>query len=101
TSSDPAHTWRAPTSIDAGHSITGVSCTATVCVAVDNAGRALTSTDLVTWTAQTIDGSLALKGVSCSADDTVCVAVDGAGNVVTAIHPTGSWMVRNVDGTTP
>ncbi|MGH3049465.1 MAG: hypothetical protein ACRDLK_04845, partial [Gaiellaceae bacterium] len=92
-----------PAVIDSGHSITGISCTATVCVAVDDAGRALVAdvTDLATWTPQTIDGSLALTGVSCSSDGELCVAIDGSGNVVTAPDPTGTWMVRNVDGTTP
>lgn len=97
--------WSAPLSISAGHVISGVSCpTTSLCVAVDDAGNILTSTDpsaksASTWTSRTSSVS-SLSDISC-ASPTLCVAVDSNGDVVTSTNPTGAsaaWTAAHVDG---
>jgi hypothetical protein len=80
--------------------LTGVSCASdTLCVAVDEEGYALISTDPTagagaSWSRVEIDGAAALTGVSC-ASDTLCVAVDEAGNALVSTDPgvasSASW----------
>ena len=83
-------------SIDSGgHGLNGVSCdpTGSICVAVDNHGRALvtsTPADATSWSAPSdIDGSNHLTSVSCPSS-ALCVAVDSAGNALSTTNPTAS-----------
>ena len=93
------------TNVDGTHTLYGVSCaTASLCVAVDDAGNVVTSTDptggAAKWTAANVDGSNSLRDVSCPSTS-LCVAVDNVGNVVTATDPTGgsaAWTAASVDG---
>jgi hypothetical protein len=95
--------WSAPMGIDSVP-INGLSCPSiALCVAVDNAGRALSSTVPVggarTWQTADIDGANALTGVSCPSV-AMCVAVDGQGNVAASGAPAGpatGWTVARVD----
>lgn len=68
--------------------LTGVSCaSASLCVAVDDAGNALVSTnptgDARAWSATAVDPGQPLTALSC-APAPLCVAVDGAGDAVVA-----------------
>ena len=101
--------WSTPTQVDHqapynfGLNLAGVSCPSTsLCVAVDDAGDVLTSTDPAggagAWTVTDVDGSHALSGVSCPSTS-LCVAVDSAGDVLSSTDPTGggaAWNVVNV-----
>lgn len=87
--------------VDAGHMLTGVSCSSSIrCVAVDDHGNVLSSTGptggATSWAATHVDGGqdlygayygngIALTGVSCPSDGR-CVAVDDAGNAVDREH---------------
>ena len=75
--------WSAPTTIDTNPYLTSVSCaSATLCVAVDSSGNAVTWTG-TTWSSPVnIDSSNNLSSVSC-ASSIFCVAADYAGNAVT------------------
>jgi hypothetical protein len=86
-----------------GGPINGLACPATtLCVAVDNSGRMLTSTAPLagarTWQAADIDGANAFTGVACPSA-AMCVAVDGQGNVAATGAPStpASWTVARVD----
>jgi hypothetical protein len=91
----PAAEWTTA-QIDAGHSLTAVSCPAgtSLCVAVDAAGRELTSDNPATgaWTtARTIDLGHTLQDLSCPSSD-FCAAVDDEGRVLTTSEPVnGPW----------
>lgn len=94
--------WRAVGRIDR-NALTGVSCPRrSLCVAVDSAGNAATSTmpaDARRWTITKIDGSNHLSAVSCPVVS-LCVAVDRAGNIVASTNPAGgstAWRVAPVD----
>ena len=103
TTTNPSGAWTTLAAIDGTHPITGVSCTPSLCVAVDNAGNALISSDITSWTVTVIDATHALTGVSCSPDGAVCVAIDNAGDVIASANPTGgttAWAIANVDRTT-
>ncbi|MGH2853324.1 MAG: hypothetical protein ACRDLF_03920 [Solirubrobacteraceae bacterium] len=99
--------WSSPTLIDAAPPepiLDGVSCILDECVAVDEFGNVLASTDVTSgspiWSVSDVDGSAELLGVSCTVGP-LCVAVDGAGDVVVSTHPTsgaGDWSVAHVDG---
>ena len=87
-------TWK-KMEIDAGHdALTSVSCwpisglSGPLCVAVDQAGRVLTSSEPAgSWAARQIDSS-PLLAVSCaSAPAGVCVAVDEAGAALASGNP--------------
>ena len=70
-----------------------VSCpTVSLCVAVDDAGNVVTSTNPTggpaTWKAAQIDGRDAMSGVSC-ASVTLCVAFDEFDNVLSSSNPAG------------
>lgn len=70
-----------------------------LCVAVDNAGNIVTSTDpSQAWNVAQADVGNAITGVSCPSVG-LCVAVDSAGNVLTSSDPTGgksAWAATNV-----
>src|SRR5437763_289953 len=77
-----------------GEVLTAVSCpSTTLCVAVDNIGNVITSTNpgagAPAWSAAAVDAPHALLGVSCAPSTTLCVAVDGSGDVVAPNNPTG------------
>jgi hypothetical protein len=76
--------------IDAGHALESVSCPAgtSFCVAVDDAGNALTSTAGVWGAAAGIDPGHVVKSVSCPTAS-FCTAVDDAGNALT--YSVGVW----------
>ena len=95
--------WSAPEVIDSGHSITGVACpSVSLCVAVDNGGNVLTSTNpaggVGTWTSSSVSTEAGFEAVSC-ASAALCVALDGLGDVVTSTSPTGgagAWTKANI-----
>jgi hypothetical protein len=81
------------TDVDGSDELNSVSCPASgLCVAVDNGGNVVTSTNPTgwasAWTVTDVDGSNLLFGVSCPSIG-LCVAVDWSGNVVTSTNPTG------------
>jgi len=63
-----------------------------LCVAVDDAGYVLSSTNptggAATWRSAQVDGGLAMSGVSC-ASPALCVAFDEVDGIVTSTNPTG------------
>jgi hypothetical protein len=78
--------WTAPTGLD-DHAINAVSCpSVSFCVAVDDHGQVLTSTNPFAgarhWQADDGDTGRALTALSCPSAS-VCVAVDAQGNAVT------------------
>jgi hypothetical protein len=94
--------WTAPMGIDS-EPINGLACPAiSLCVAVDEAGRVLTSAEPLggarTWQTADVDGANALTAVSCPSP-ALCVAVDGQGNALTTGTPSGppAWAVARVD----
>jgi len=83
-----------------GGALTGISCASnTLCVAVDNEGDALTSTDptagaATRWSRQEkIGGATALTGISCPSAS-LCVAVDNEGDALTSTDPTAGAATR-------
>jgi len=107
--SAPALIDHQPTTSSAPGVLPGISCpSASLCVAVDNAGNVVTSTNPAggasTWTVTHVDGSAGsnriLTGISCPSAS-LCVAVDQEGDVVTSTDPTGgasAWRVAHVNG---
>lgn len=109
--------WLADDSLPFGdlNPLSSVSCpSVSLCVAVDNVGQVVTSTDPAggssSWTAALIDrlgvvedfGS-GVAGVSCPSVS-LCVAVEGNGDVLTSTDPTGggdAWRVVHLDEPTP
>jgi hypothetical protein len=83
----------------------GVSCASpSLCVAVDYAGDALSSTDPTGgaggWNVTWVDGSNDLTAVTCA--HASCAAVDSAGNVLIPTRPPprpGAWKKTPIDGT--
>jgi hypothetical protein len=74
--------------------MTGLACpSASLCIAIDDAGNVLTSTNPTggagAWRLVSVDGGTPLRGVAC-ATTSLCVVADQAGNVITSINPTGS-----------
>jgi hypothetical protein len=92
-----------PISTISGNPLLGVSCPlASLCVAVDRAGNALTSTDPTggasAWSGTYVNDFL--QGVSCPSAS-LCVVVGAGGVVASSTDPTGgasTWTVSNVDG---
>jgi hypothetical protein len=89
--------WSAPVTVDhSGQPPSAISCPSeSLCVAVDRAGNALTSTDpsaaAPSWASATIDRGRELTSVSC-ASAAFCVAVDAAGQALASTDPAGgSW----------
>jgi hypothetical protein len=105
-------TWSAPTDIEFASSgtPTAVACaTADLCVAGDDTGALLSTTDpsggAKAWTGGAVDVSggtaHAITGLACPST-TLCVAVDDAGGVLTTTDPTGpasGWARVAVDTT--
>jgi hypothetical protein len=105
----PSLSWSGPLEVDSGHKPTGISCpSATLCVAIDEAGRALigtrpASSGAWSWSPFAIDGGRALRAISCPST-ALCVAVDDEGRALVGVDPSvgpGSWSAVPIDGTTP
>src|SRR5204862_3926771 len=91
--------------------LTGVSCpSSSLCVAVDDAGNAVTSRNpssglAAAWIVTAIDTAnnegIRLNAVSCPTGS-FCAAVDASGNLLTTTRPTlaaaGTWQRANIDG---
>jgi hypothetical protein len=96
--------WRVE-ALDAGHTLTGVSCvTSSLCVAVDERGDLLSSTEpasgAASWKVADIDGEVPLTDISC-ASASLCVALDANGNVLVSTEPSGgsaTWKSAHVGG---
>jgi Divergent InlB B-repeat domain len=96
--------WSGPVPVDPGRSLTGMSCpSASLCVATDDAGNVVTSTDPAggaeTWTVTNIDGTQAIEGLSC-ASVSLCVAIDESGNALVSTNPTSgaaAWALTHID----
>ena len=88
-----ASVWGA-SRIDGHNALDGVSCRSRkLCVAVDESGRVLSSTNptggAMAWHRVRVDTSgYLLAGVSCPAT-TLCVVVGAAGDVVSSVDPAG------------
>ncbi|HTW20101.1 MAG TPA: Ig domain-containing protein [Mycobacteriales bacterium] len=114
TSTDPGSksaTWRS-TNVDSGIAINpggsyfleGISCPSTsLCVAVDDVGNVLTSTDpgsgSPTWKAAKVDNAGGFTAITCRSTK-LCVAVDFAGDAVVSTNPTGgigAWTTTPID----
>ncbi len=98
--------WHSGGPIDSAP-LTGLACpSASLCVAVDSAGRVLASvapTVEASWHAADVDGANVFSGLSCPSTS-LCVAVDRAGNVVTSTDPAGGaagWTAAKVTGGQP
>ena len=95
--------WGAPVGIDS-NPIDGLACPSiSLCIAIDNHGRVLSSTDPTggasRWKSTDVDGRTSLIAISCPSAS-VCVVVDGDGNAVTTGDPPGpasAWTVALVD----
>jgi hypothetical protein len=105
-SSDPAAatpSWHLE-SVDAGRQLNGVSCAgSSLCVAVDDAGDALTTLDPGAaepeWHRSTIDAGRALTAIACPSAS-FCVAIDDAGAVLTSVNPSSTsprWQQASID----
>jgi hypothetical protein len=85
--------------------LTALSCpSASLCVAGDNAGNILTSSDPVAdpgaWSIAAADQGQGIVGVSCPSVS-MCVAADGAGNIFVSTDPTGgesAWRKTKIAG---
>jgi hypothetical protein len=112
TSTNPAggaSTWTFSPGADANPAgFDGVSCaSASLCVAVDNAGNVVTSTNptggAAAWSTTNLDRAASFLGVSCVPNSAACVVV-GNGDLASSTNPTagvGSWTVQyNPDGFT-
>jgi hypothetical protein len=90
--------------VDGTNAIDGISCpTAELCVAVDDAGNVLFTSDPTggpsAWHTAPVDTDNSLFAISCPTTG-MCVAVDDAGNVVSSSAPTGAastWTVAAAD----
>ena len=97
-----SYVWSAQTRI-AASGLTGVACpSASLCVAVDQGGEVLVSSDPATgsWQGVTRLGANVFAGVACPTT-ALCVAVDRAGNIVSSDNPMGGpgqWAVAHVSG---
>jgi hypothetical protein len=97
--------WTAPAPADSpGDRPSAVSCPSeALCVGVDNAGQALTTTDPTAaapaWASASIDTGQQLSAVSC-ASGALCVAVDRTGNALVGTSPTAGsagWSGKPAD----
>jgi hypothetical protein len=104
TGAAPTLAWTAPAPADGSGHPTAVSCPSeALCVAVDDAGSVLSSSNpsvaVPAWTSASIDAGHALNAVSC-ASGSLCVAVDGQGNALESANPTGgiaAWSSKEID----
>lgn len=101
----PQLSWSTALTIDSGKALSSISCpTTSLCVAVDEAGAKLTTSDPMSKTSawQTpveIDEGQALTAVSCT-QEALCVAVDQAGNALASTDPTAAaanWKLSDID----
>ncbi|WP_249011445.1 hypothetical protein [Conexibacter sp. DBS9H8] len=104
--------WQSPLPIGHGSPLTGMSCpTASLCVAVDEAGEAITSTDprggSGAWNTVQITSPLGgtnLAGISCPTP-TLCVAIDpNTGQAFSSADPTGgagAWSATTIEPIEP
>jgi hypothetical protein len=86
---------------------TAISCPdAANCVAFDNAGQVIVSTNpgggkggRSDWAITVVEQGVNVNGVSCP-DPSLCVAVDQHGSVLTSTNPWGgaAWTISRVDG---
>jgi hypothetical protein len=101
--------WSAPALFDHGphpvNGLTSVSCpSASLCVATDEDGNVLTSTNPTggagAWSAPiSVDAGRVIDQISCPST-TLCVAVDGEGNAIVTTEPTAgasAWHVAKID----
>ncbi|HET9125338.1 MAG TPA: hypothetical protein VFN65_10675 [Solirubrobacteraceae bacterium] len=100
--------WQSPVPIGHGSPLTGISCpTSSMCVAVDEAGEVISSTDprggSAAWNAVALTPALLvgnLVGVSC-ATTTMCVAIDAnTGQAFSTADPTGgaaAWQATTIE----
>ncbi|HTC60981.1 MAG TPA: glycoside hydrolase family 27 protein, partial [Solirubrobacteraceae bacterium] len=90
-------------SVDAGHRLTGVSCSSqALCAAVDDAGNVLSSTNPAggrgTWHSQKISAAQ-LGGISCSVSGS-CLTVDSVGDALASSDPaavSATWSETPID----
>jgi YVTN family beta-propeller protein len=116
TTDNGGSTWTGPTdtnqndpspTIDGTNYLASVSCPSTgLCVAVDNVGNILSTTDPVdgapggkgaTWTSTNVDGGIRLLSVSCPSTS-LCLIAAGNGDVITSTNPTDAsptWTVKH------
>jgi hypothetical protein len=107
---DPSPTPPNQYAIDAGYTLTSISCPYTsMCAAGDTQGNIVYSTNPTggagAWAVKSVDPGHVINGVSCPSFGE-CVAVDNAGNVIVAIGSSASnqkavnanWTVSHVDG---
>jgi hypothetical protein len=101
--SDPLGGQWAAQRIDGYNSLVAVSCTRSLCAAVDDAGDVLTSSHPAggasAWKAARIDPSVSLTDISCP-NSTLCLAVDEKGAVLSSADPTGgaaAWHRARID----
>jgi len=79
-----------PTLIDSNAGLDSVSCSSSICIAVDSSGEYLSSTNGTNWTTVTqltASSSIALNAISCSS--TSCMAIDQDGNAY--LYQNGSF----------
>jgi hypothetical protein len=85
--------------------LTGIDCpSASLCVAVDDQGAVLTTTDALdqgSWTRQSIDPGHGLNGVACTPSG-ACAAYDDRGTVLESATPAsaGSWSATSLEAGT-
>jgi hypothetical protein len=102
--SSAAPAWTATTLNNETNNLVSVSCPTTqLCVAVDDGGDAVTSTNPTggasAWSIVDVDESNSINAVSCPTA-TLCVAVDNAGQVLISTNPSGgaaTWTAIDVD----
>ena len=80
--------------VDGAHQIDSLTCPAsTLCVAGDDAGNIITSTNPVggppAWTVANVDGGSFIQALSCPSVS-LCVAADGAFRVLVSTNPAGA-----------
>jgi hypothetical protein len=109
-SASPPLQWSAPVLVDRAVprdslslGLQGMSCpSASLCVAVDDLGNVLTTSDPgadKAWSVTRLRGSPDLTGVSCTSSS-LCVAVDTNGSVWSSTRPLGgspAWQRAHVD----
>lgn len=95
--------WKVVTVNDPGKLETLSCASVKLCVAIDDSGNAVISTNPAggasTWKMTDINGTTNATSISCPTVK-LCVAVDGSGNAITTTNPTGgtsAWTVAEVD----
>lgn len=99
----PTLNWTVAAPADGGGHPTGVSCVSeALCVAVDDGGSVLTTTEPTAakpkWTSAPVDSGQALSAVSCVGS--LCIAVDRKGNALASTDPTGglsAWISKPIE----